>query len=290
MRRIKIFFLLLVFLTGYFVWKFYSLAKYFSQKERLSVLIYDSQPVFLSLDLREGINYYSYLPLDFKIDVPGGYGSYRIGSIGKLAFLEKDPELLKRSFSLLFATPLDYYFYSDLSKIYYNNKELDEDRRREKVFFSLKKFFVYKTNASFAEKVFIFSKFLTVPPVSFQPIRVRSEEVEEEKISLKKFHRRIQGSFYNRKIREENKRVKIYYNKEFSAAENLAAVFEGMGIDVLGFERKEGREGCIISTKKEGTVERIVSRVFGCQLDYDEKLEEDLINFYLGKKLEQKWR
>lgn len=282
MKILRFFFVGLLLLLLFFVLDLYKEISFFKKRERINILIYNQNPIFFSLEER-GDNYYARLSPSFKIVVPGGYGEYSIGALGKLSLLEMDPEILRRSFSLLFGNPIDFYFYKDLSKIYYSRSNVKKEREEE---FSVVDVLRYNSNANLFERLYLFVKFLR--KADGVKITVRPEEREGERIVLKKFQRRIQALFYSQVLRQEDIRVKIFYKNEPTAAVNISSVLEGSGIDVLDFEKGNFSGKCkVVGSKKSFTLE-FISRSFGCVKKF-EKIEDNLIEFYLGNK-EEKWR
>lgn len=258
------------------------MVSFYNKKGRINILVYDSSPVILSLDLKTGVNYYLYLPVDFKISVPGGYGEYRIGSIGKLADLEKDPELVRRSFSFLLGSFIDFYFYPNLSKVWYSKEKRPFLRKWE--------ILRYRTNANLLARSYVLFKFFSLNSASFSPLKIKSFEVERGRINFSKFHSRIQGDFYLPEIRRENKKIRIFYAQNYKAAENLGRIFKGEGIDVLSYETFPGRKVCKVVGREKNFSLEYLQKIFGCQVQIDKNLEPNLIKFYLGKIEEEKWK
>ena len=286
MKLIKL--LSVVFFGFLFVsaFKIYKLTRYFSQKGRVNVLVYDSTPIFLSLNVREGVNYYANLPLDIKVKVPGGHGYFRIGSLGKLAFLEKTPGLLGRTFSLFFSTPVDFYFYKDISQIYYSNKGKVNNLRA----FEIHKLFSYSSNADLLTRIYLFLKLFDFKNSNFELLKVRKEEVEEDRVDLEKFHRRLQGFFYSTSLRQEDKKVKIYFSVYPFAAKNIGRILEGTGVNVIGFQRREKLDKCEVEAAQNSFTLEFLTRAFKCNIKINSKLSGNLIKFYLDKSLEEQWK
>src|SRR5438105_4409981 len=67
--------------------------------ERLNIVVLGQTPLLYSLDRTHSVDYLVSFYPDLKIQVPGGYGRYRFGALGKLIELTLDPDILKRSFS-----------------------------------------------------------------------------------------------------------------------------------------------------------------------------------------------
>src|SRR3990167_5657241 len=75
---------------------------------------------FYSLD-QKNINYLLFFSNSVKVIVPGGYGEYKVGAVGKLVSLEKNPEIIRKTFSAVTATLVDLYFYPKKTTIYHQD-------------------------------------------------------------------------------------------------------------------------------------------------------------------------
>ncbi len=273
--------ILLFFL--YFAFRYWQIEEYFKKKGRLNLVFYGSRTYLLSLDLDTQLNYYAPLPLDVKTIVPGGYGKYRIGSIGKLAYLEKKPELLRRSFSLLFGTAVDYYFYTDLKKVYYEDKK----KQKSSILPNFFNILTSSSNASLIEKVYLFVKLTGSNPSSFSKL-ILNKGVVGSDLNLDRFHNSLQGFFYSSLLRKEDKSVEIFFSKYFSSADNISSILEGMGIRVIDYRKKKS-DRCIIEEQGEkGFSARLLTNFFGCKYVHL-KGEGKVIKFYLGD-IEKLWR
>lgn len=283
MRKIRFLLLIFLLIVGFYTaFKIFSLVSYYEKKGRINILFYDSSPVFLSLDLKTGVNYYLVLPLDLKIKVPGGYGEYRIGSVGKLAYLEKEPKILERSFSFFIGSFIDYYFYPSLSSIFYTADK--------KIFLRKKEVLIYKSNAGFLKKLYLFFKIFPLNSSSFVSIKIKPEEVKEDTINFLKFNSRIQGNFYLPQVREENKKIKIFYSKNYKSAENLAFILKGEGFDVLDFASYKGFSKCKIKFKVQSFSVEYLNKILGCEVKFDDRVGDNIIELYLSEKEEEEWK
>ena len=81
--------------------------------------MYGPQTAFYSLDKQDTRNYVMYFYPDLKMQVPGGYGNYRTGSLGKLAKLDNKPELLAKTFSIATTSFVTIYYYPNTEDVYY---------------------------------------------------------------------------------------------------------------------------------------------------------------------------
>ena len=83
---------------------------FIKSRDRVNVLFYNRQVNLFSIGKDDNINYLVQFYPDIKVPVPGGYGIYRIGALGKMVLLEKKPELLKKTFAGVTSSFIDIYF------------------------------------------------------------------------------------------------------------------------------------------------------------------------------------
>lgn len=275
---------------------------FFKVDDRINIIFYQQQPIFISLGRRDNVNYMATFDTDLKVHLPGGYGFYKIGSIGKLADLDNDKDLLRRSFSSIVSTNVDYYFYPKSAQIY-NNKSTDPavsaipKLSLADVFLNLK----YKTNASLINRAFIFFYLAGRRGGDFNYInssvveRYPQNEKDRDKIlSENNFFVKYQGYFYQKRLREEEKNVQIYYNK-YSAAQTLTRIMGGEGIRVIDLTRqKKSPKNCRVieksgSTKKGfSNTAHFLANEYGCEL-VNGSIDIADIRLILGSLQESIW-
>src|SRR5689334_15962905 len=91
--------LILILFIGYLGFRYIGSALTIFKKDRVNIVVYGQNTAFYSIGLSDAGNYIVPFYPDLKIELPGGYGMYRVGAIGKLVELEKKPDILRRSFS-----------------------------------------------------------------------------------------------------------------------------------------------------------------------------------------------
>ena len=209
-----------------------SLSLFFAPPERLNVVFYSDQTYLYSLGIENGIHYVLPFPSNMKIQIPGGYGEYRVGALGKLIGFEKDPTLLKRAFTYNSSSFVPYYFYPTQSSIYYSPGE-------EGIHIpTLKDILTSQSNASFLDKLFIYSKFGAVSRNDFIAIdttKYSDREGEDHIFSSQDFKKKFIGYFYNKTYRTERKTVQIIYSKDYNTAVGIGQILEGNGIRVVDY-------------------------------------------------------
>lgn len=263
---------------------------FFLKKDRINVVFYGQQTVFLSLGLSDGVNYQISFSNDLLLQVPGGYGRYKVGALGRLGQLEKNPRLAAKTFSSAASSFVDFYFLPKKTAIYTTpaagNISLGEPI---KILFSTQ----YQSNASFAERVILLTKLVNKRKRDWT-------ELETEKfapdgmLAEKAFGDRYKGHFYQKSFRSEAKNIRLVYVKP-SAADVLTRIIEGEGIRVVDLERQtdevSSREKCIIEDDfiqgKMSLTSRYLVRILGCGVRKVGR-EGDL-KLILAPSLEAEW-
>lgn len=286
-KKLSYFFLYLIIFCFFFIVfiliKDFSRSLFLNNKERINIVFYGNQTYFYSLDKTGEINYYLYFPSDVKIVIPGGYGLYRLGGLGKLVFLEKKPDIFKKTFSLATSSFVDYYFYPKKINIYYGF-----DEKNDLFLPSLKKIFGDKSNANFFDRLYLSLFFLKTSKKNYLslPLFYDKKKVFQEKQLFKK----TQGYFYKKILRQEELNIQIIYHQSYQTGLALSSMIEGEGIKVndLTSKNKTGKDCFILENKKEHSATAIaLQNFFHCQI---RKEETDLYDIILILNNEEnKW-
>lgn len=242
----------------------------FTHPDRVNIILYNDMPTFVSIGITDPVHYKGVFKDNISVVVPGGYGTYDIYSIGKLAKLEKKPEILKKTFSSVTSTYIDYFFI-----------EKGNDTR-----LSLKDiFFPEMTNASFIDRIFL-SFLLNRRGSDYGDVYTQFDTKDYETNFFKKYG----GYFYKKELRLEGKTLGIRYRTS-SAAKILSRIFEGEGIHVVDLSYdSEKVSGCIL-TKNSSEVtktEEYIKDRFGCSVKKGDTDGQDMV-LQLGEKLEKNW-
>jgi len=256
--------------------------------DRIQFVVYGQDTRLYSLSPKGRVNYYVGYNSDLKVNVPNGYGAYRIGALSKLIAYEKKPELLSKAFSVATSSFVTYYFYPSSSEIYYSS-EVPESYRAP----SFKEIMLYKSNARILDRVYIYLHIAQSSPSSFQNLDIdllTKKKQSQSYLSSDAFGKEYRGFFYNKTYRTERLTVQIKYTKSFNTAVAIAQILEGNGIRVVDIsESDSSSKRCNVTTStavKSKTTEAI-KRVFGCDL-IKEKVEKSDILFNLGS-VESEW-
>lgn len=246
------------------------------KQDRINVLFYGEQTDFISFGLTNKVYYWISFDNDLMIDVPGGYGQYKIGSIARLMQLEKKPQLMRNAFSSATSAFVHFYFYPKNTITYTGMKKLNAFSSVMSIVFSPN----YHTNASLTDRVLLFSFMLNKRKNDFLPLSSNAQ-----------FSDLYKGYFYQKKFREESKKVSIIYSN-YSAAERLGRILEGEGIRIVDqtFE-KNSHNQCIIEDtiqdhEKVSLTSSYIAKIFHCRIG--KKKRGDLL-FVLGDEVEKEW-
>lgn len=262
--------------------KLFTGSLFLNSSDRIQFVVYGQETRLYSLSPKGNINYYVGYDPDLKIEVPNGYGTYRIGALSKLIAYEKKPELLNKSFSVATSSFVTYYFYPSSSEIYYSN-DVPQTYKAP----SLSEIMLYKSNARLLDRVYLYLHILQASPSSFQNLDMDllTKKIQNQKhLSAEAFGKEYRGFFYNKTYRMERLSVQIKYTKSYDTAAAIGKILEGNGIRVVDISVSEViPKNCSLTTNsaaKSKTVEDI-RRVFNCTLTKDKADTSDII-FNLG--------
>lgn len=268
---------------------------YFDRPERISVVFYSKRPFLLSFGLADNVDYVVSFDNDHKVLVPGGYGRYAIGSIGKLSQLEKRPELISQAFSSITSSFVDWYFLPNNVAVY---DLLDEDSQDFSKKLFIKTIFdrQTKTNAKFFDKLYLSYLIFNHRRQDFIVVSASSIKTENnEKIfSETSFSRKVNGFFFQKSLREESAEVKLYYTS-YSAAQNLSRVMQGSGIRVVDLENSTlaGGEECTLVYDQNSTAYKKTARYLKKRLNCNLKpgtVKGATLAIYLNREIETIWQ
>lgn len=276
MRLLPIALVFFIFLILFLLFHSVGSSLFFTNKERLNIVVYGRNPALFSIDLQNDVNYVVNFYPDMTIDVPGGYAKYRMGALGKLVSLEKKPEMYSKTFSLGTSSFVDYYFYPSTNEIYYGSEE-----DTPVVFPNVREIIQMKSNASLIDRLYLAYLFFKENEKQFKHLRSLTPSF---------FRKEYQGYFYSRVYRHEQKNIGIVYNKNYKTAEMLGALLEGVGIRVSDYQAKTKVEkNCVVMEDSEqfSNTAKDIASFFHCSLKRGDTDVYDII-FSLGN-VEKDW-
>lgn len=265
-----------------------------NKKDRVNIVFYGEHPSIISLGVTDGVNYIGFFDQGSEVYVPGGYGRYKIGALGRLVDIDKKPKVLQKAFSSVLSTYIDFYFYPKKSTIYsFDPPEggLDFFIPRLSlvdVFFTNN----YGTNAGFFDRLNLFITMLDKKRSDFSKLKIKStpDETGERIFAESRFDKKYQGYFYEKTLREEGKSVQIFYTN-YRSATILTRIIEGEGIRVADLSKDEKPPaGCII--KENGKTPShsaiFLQNILGCRIERG-GVEDADIGLFLSEEVEREW-
>ncbi len=275
----------LLICLSYYLFKTITSSVFLKDRDKINVVFYGEGTRFYSLD-RKNVNYLMSFSNSVNVVVPGGYGQYKVGAIGKLANLEKKPEIIGRTFSATTSTLVDIYFFQKKTLIYYDNLSL----RWAPTF---KEIFLTNSNANLIDRIFIYYIFSTNSRETFQIIDLSPFESggSDSTFDYNSFYKKFQGSFFQRTYRDYDINVQVMYKKSYKTAQLIGQMIEGEGIRVVDLSN-QGRiiKGCLLITDKNTALTKAYMRLadfFRCKTQIGETTVSDII-LELGD-LEKDW-
>ena len=261
--------------------------------DRINVAVYGEEALLLSFGLTDNVHYIVSFSHGDKVSVPGGYGRYAVGSLGKLASIEKDPELVARTFASMSSSYVDYYLFPNNSEVF---EKPDTDSPAYVPSEIIRRLFSPSstTNASLIDKLYLSYLIGRMRSQDFVVLRSISQENADGELefSEKRFLKKYKGFFYHQTLREEGKELQILYNS-YPGAVTLSRVIEGQGIRVvdLSNEEEEIGEHCIVRYGKgqESRTSFYLSDRFGCKHEGGDTEGSDII-LIMGSSLTEKWK
>jgi len=238
---------------------------FFSSEDRINILFYGEKPMYFSLERGGEIHYVTTFGADSRTDVPGGYGTYRLGALGKLSLLEKNPDLFRRTFSRITGSMLDFYFYPEKDTIYFGSQE-------EIALPSLSTLFFSSSNASFFDRLYLWSQFAGKRRAAFEQVVIKKiRENDEILLSDKTFQEQYLGYFYSKQLREENKTVQILYQHSYASALTVSRIIDGEGMRVVDRDTEKDSQtgGCLVTENTSSSFSLTTTQIahfFGCRM------------------------
>lgn len=275
----------LLICLSYYLFKTITSSVFLKDRDKINVVFYGEGTRFYSLD-RKNVNYLMSFSNSVNVVVPGGYGQYKVGAIGKLANLEKKPEIIGRTFSATTSTLVDIYFFQKKTLIYYDNLS----SRWAPTF---KEIFLTNSNANLIDRIFIYYIFSTNSRETFQIIDLSPFESggSDSTFDYNSFYKKFQGSFFQRTYRDYDINVQVMYKKSYKTAQLIGQMIEGEGIRVVDLSN-QGRiiKDCLLITDKNTALTKAYMRLadfFRCKTQLGETTVSDII-LELGD-LEKDW-
>ncbi|MFA9289282.1 MAG: hypothetical protein ACEQSA_05390 [Weeksellaceae bacterium] len=281
----------IVFIVGYLLFKGIQSfrASYFvSAPERLNIVQYGSRTAFYSLTSTSGRSYVMYLPPDLKMSVPGGYGEYRLGSVGKLVHLYKDPSLIQKTLSVASSSFVHAYFYTSSDEVFYGTEVAAEKTRP-----SIRTIMFADSNIGYLDRLYLALKLIrqsgedyTLLSYNEEVNKIYNEILFEDEA----FEQNTIGLLYQKPYRLEQQNIQLQYADSYKTAVKLSALLEGNGIRVNDLaEKRQPVQRCqlIHDQQHDSQTLRDMAVFFDCDVKEGDTDIYDIL-FVLGEA-EQAW-
>lgn len=295
----NIFFLILGFILVYivsFAVRDFSSSLFVQHRDRVNLVMYGQQTIVYSFGTSDVGEYAVLFYPDLRVRVPGGYGDYRVGALGKLIHLENDPDLLIKSFSADLSTFIDFYFYEGgvKDRVYYGDNYEESTISKPSVL----DIFSKRSNAGFFDKIYLATLITNKNTKDLQIISYLryTEENGDKILSYKDFLRQFQGVFYQSTYRKENKNVQILFEGRYKNANVVSSILDGVGIRTSDISYREGEDDeesekkqcVVIEQEGEGSVSaRRIASFFDCRM---KKGDTDIYDILVEMgSLEDEW-
>lgn len=278
--------LIIIFSALISIYREISTSVFLRGRGKINVLVYNESTRFYSLDLKN-VNYLLFFPNSMKVVVPGGYGRYKVGAVGKLASLEDKPTIIKDTFSAASSTLVDLYFYPKTDIVY------QQDSLNDREIPSFKEIFFTNSNANFVDKITLYLIFATSGKEDYQKIDLQPYISNDQNNSFdyNGFYKQFQGSFFQKSYRDDDTNVQVLYSHSYSTALLFSQVIEGEGIRVVDLSSQDGDiNGCLLTANKNtinGQIFRRLETYFKCHIKVGETTVSDII-LEMGD-LEKEW-
>lgn len=275
----------------YFLFKIIQLftsSLFFTDNSRINTIFYSQETAFYSLDKTNARHYVMYFPADLKMQVPGGYGTYRVGSLGKLAKLDTNFDLLQNTFSIGTTSFVNYYFYEDSDTVFYGDTVPTEKKKPQ-----ISDIWFLKSNASFFDKLYLTLSFMQKKKDDFYIISYQEKEnkaLNDIIFQEESFIKSSIGLLYQAQYRDEQKSVQIQYPTSYTVAQSVGSLLEGNGIRVSDISLDlDKSKNCIIleSSDIHSKTAKDLSAFFNCPIENKTTDVYDII-LKLGN-LEKDW-
>jgi hypothetical protein len=213
-----------------------------AKQERLQFVVYGEQTKVYSLGMRDGIHYVISYPAQYKIEVPDGYGNYRVGALGRLVYTEKKPELLIRTMSVASHTMLTHYFYRPTKTIWYESSTKESADLP-----SVYEIFTLESNATLYDRFYIWQALTRVRKGDVIPIPTADARETspggDKLLSNRKLQKQLEAYLFQEEYRAEELNVQIIYNLSYKTADRIGSIIEGAGISVVDISQTRKIEG-----------------------------------------------
>ena len=271
----------------------------FMRRDRITMVVYGASPVVVSLGLSDSVSYILFFDNSMKVKAVGGYGEYKIGSIQKLAQLSGDEDLLRRTFSSVLSSHVDYYFAPKQKEVYFETKKLENFSSSKAAYVSTVASPQQMTNANFLERVYLLTALLKMRKLDFTQLKTNFvvPGTDGDTFDEDDFFHYYQGFFYEPSLRNERDEVKIIYKDSLSADKNVSRILEGEGIRIIDLDRQDNKlRRCLVQIDPSAMIKTQIPKAAQFIVDAlkcDTKvanIDDATILLYVGEDVEEDYQ
>lgn len=269
--------LTLILVLSYLLIKNILTSVFIKNRDRVNVVFYSRDTSFFSFS-KQDVNYMINFPASIEVLVPGGYGLYKVGALGKLVSLERKPDILRKTFASATSSLVDLYFYSGNPEIYYQSTDQTRFPSMSDILFS-------KSNATMLDRLILARKLLNNNQADYRIISLDKGSFDRDE-----FNKDYQGSFYKKINRTLDDTVQILYTHSYSTAFLISQIIDGEGTRVVDLSESDAvntNTVCKVVVKNIDIVSQDLANYFGCQIKTGATTVSDII-LELGS-LEKDW-
>jgi hypothetical protein len=246
----------------------------FNHRDRINLVIYDKNPIMYSIGTVDNVHYKMEFDPQTSLIIPGGYGTYKMKSMGELARLDNKPVIIQKAFSSLMSSTIHFYFY---------NKPNSNDR--DSIF---TKIMFYQSNVSLLNRLLLAAMVSQKRQSDFSLIRIDTDTPPDTSIEENLFNL-YQGYFYQNDLRAENRNIQLVYHTR-SSISTISRILEGDGMRVVDISyHDEVGKGCtVLSNSKAPSTEHYFAVQYKCIIKHGDTGGQDMV-IELGSDIEKEW-
>lgn len=265
------------FVLAYITLRAYTQSLYHNTLTRVNIGIWGKHSYVLSLGKTSRQHYIFLFANSYEVEVPGGLKKYKIGALGKLAGLEKDPQLFAKAMGQGGGVFIHKHLYDDTQEIFYDDSWVDSLSFTDiKTELMLSIFRAGELNVF--DRLFVLMTIRDARPGQTTLVRVKTSVP--------------QLLLYEKSFRNEKKLVQILYSGSQHTAIFISKMLENTGIRVADITQNPKRQsGCSIieSSGRFSQTASFLSSYFGCALEKGETGLYEII-WLLDQGVEDTWQ
>lgn len=273
----------------------------FIWQERIS-LVWVTDPVWVTTyHSKTGILGLIRIPSQTYVDVPKGFGRYKIGVLWKLGRIEnKQSNILAAAVQRYLAVPIDGWVEID-------RQPPSLDGKPEEVFnkllsslaLHLKDNTSFSTTITFLDRIIIWLIMKKVKPADIVYVDLAKEQVmTKAKLAdgsvvevgspelIDKISSRL---FWEEQMRQSPLVFRVYNGSNIKGyANQVARILTNMGLHVVGITNTSPRNNCQLETPQDKVKDNSVKRIktlFDCQVIGDSRLKQESLLYLGGEEL-----